>query len=52
VAVLCPQTQDLKCSNVFYVKDGQIDFAPNGNRCPQGAKGSPRRSRPSSKRAR
>ena len=28
VAVLCPQTQDLKCSNVFYVKDGQIDFAP------------------------
>src|SRR5438067_13854931 len=27
VAVLCPQTQDLKCSNVFFVKDGQIDFA-------------------------
>ena len=27
VAVLCSQTQDLKCSNVFFVKDGQIDFA-------------------------
>jgi hypothetical protein len=27
VAMLCPQTQDLKCSNVFFVKDGQIDFA-------------------------
>ncbi|SRR5579872_2272053 len=26
VAVLCPQTQDLKCSNVFLVKDGHIDF--------------------------
>ncbi len=26
VAVLCPQTQDLKCSNVFFVKDGQTDF--------------------------
>ena len=26
VAVLCPQTQDLKCSNVFFVKDGQVDF--------------------------
>jgi hypothetical protein len=27
VAVLCPPTQDLKCSNVFRVKNGQIDFA-------------------------
>jgi hypothetical protein len=27
VAILCPQTQDLKCSNVFFVKDGQINFA-------------------------
>jgi hypothetical protein len=27
VAVLCPQTQDLKCSNVFFVKDGRVDFA-------------------------
>src|ERR1700704_6169371 len=26
VAVLCPQTQDLKCSNVFLVKDGRVDF--------------------------
>src|ERR1700693_3974022 len=26
VAMLCPQTQDLKCSNVFFVKEGQIDF--------------------------
>ena len=26
VAMLCPQTQDLKCSNVFFVKNGQIDF--------------------------
>jgi len=26
VAVLCPQTGDLKCSNVFFVKDGQVDF--------------------------
>src|SRR5438876_9184973 len=26
VAVLCPQTQDLKCANVFFVKDGQVDF--------------------------
>ena len=26
VAVLCPQSQDLKCSNVFFVKDGQVDF--------------------------
>ncbi|HYZ83833.1 MAG TPA: hypothetical protein VE621_05500 [Bryobacteraceae bacterium] len=26
VAVLCPQTQDLKCSNVFFVRDGQVDF--------------------------
>jgi hypothetical protein len=26
VAVLCPQAQDLKCSNVFFVKDGQVDF--------------------------
>src|SRR5262249_11909073 len=27
VAVLCSQTQDLKCSNVFFVKDGHVDFA-------------------------
>jgi hypothetical protein len=26
VAVLCPQTQELKCSNVFFVKDGRVDF--------------------------
>ncbi|HET8549883.1 MAG TPA: hypothetical protein VFL57_17860 [Bryobacteraceae bacterium] len=26
VAVLCPQNQDLKCSNVFFVKDGRVDF--------------------------
>lgn len=26
VAVQCPQTQDLTCSNVFFVKDGQVDF--------------------------
>jgi hypothetical protein len=26
IAVLCPQVQDLKCSNVFFVKDGQVDF--------------------------
>ena len=26
VAVLCPQAQDLKCSNVFFVKDGQTHF--------------------------
>src|SRR5438034_10370897 len=26
VAVLCPQTQNLKCLNVFFVKDGQVDF--------------------------
>jgi hypothetical protein len=26
VAVLCPQTQDLKCSNLFFVKDGRVDF--------------------------
>ena len=26
VAVLCPQVQDLKCSNVFFVHDGQVDF--------------------------
>ncbi len=26
VAVLCPQTQDLKCSNIFFVKDSQINF--------------------------
>ena len=29
VAVLCPQTQDIKCSNVFFVKDGQVDFVSN-----------------------
>ena len=27
VAVLCPESQDLKCSNVFFVKDGRVDFA-------------------------
>ncbi len=27
VAVTCPQTRDLKCSNVFFVKDGEVDFA-------------------------
>jgi len=26
VAVLCPQAQDLKCSNLFFVQDGQVDF--------------------------
>jgi len=26
VAMLCPQTLDLKCSNVFFVKNGKIDF--------------------------
>lgn len=26
VAVLCPQGQDLKCANVFFVKGGQVDF--------------------------
>src|SRR5262245_976172 len=26
VAVLCLQTQDLKCANVFFVKDGQVNF--------------------------
>ena len=26
IAVLCPQTQDLKCSNVFFVRDGGVDF--------------------------
>ncbi len=26
VAVQCPQTQDLKCSNLFFVKDGMVDF--------------------------
>jgi hypothetical protein len=26
IAVLCPQTQDLKCSNVFFVKSGRVDF--------------------------
>jgi len=26
VAVLCPQAEDLKCSNVFFVKDEQVDF--------------------------
>jgi hypothetical protein len=29
VAFLCPQNQDLKCSNVFFVKDGQVDFVAN-----------------------
>lgn len=26
VAVQCPQTRDLKCANLFFVKDGQVDF--------------------------
>src|SRR5216683_2085509 len=26
IAVLCPQTQDLKCSNIFSVKGGRVDF--------------------------
>ena len=26
LAVQCPQTQDLKCSNVFFVRDGRVDF--------------------------
>src|SRR2546425_831025 len=26
LAVQCPQTQDLKCSNVFFVKGGRVDF--------------------------
>src|SRR5438067_10387426 len=26
IAVQCPQTQDLKCSNVFFVKGGRVDF--------------------------
>ena len=26
VAVLCPQTQGLNCSNLFFVKDGRVDF--------------------------
>jgi hypothetical protein len=26
VAVTCPQGQDLKCANVFFVKDGHVDF--------------------------
>src|SRR5260370_14331305 len=26
VAVQCPPAQDLKCSNVFFVKDGSVDF--------------------------
>jgi hypothetical protein len=27
VAVLCPQTHGLNCSNIFFVKDGRVDFA-------------------------
>jgi hypothetical protein len=27
IAVQCPAAQDLKCSNVFFVKDGRVDFA-------------------------
>src|SRR5882724_2483380 len=27
IAVQCPTTQDLKCSNVFFVKEGRVDFA-------------------------
>jgi len=26
IAVLCPQAQGLKCSNVFFVQNGQVDF--------------------------
>jgi hypothetical protein len=26
VAVLCAKAQDLKCSNLFFVQDGQVDF--------------------------
>src|SRR5689334_15875618 len=26
IAVACPQAQDLKCANLFFVKDGQVDF--------------------------
>ena len=26
IAVQCPQTQDLKCSNLLFVKDGRVDF--------------------------
>lgn len=26
VAVQCPESQDLKCANLFYVKDGKVDF--------------------------
>ena len=26
LAVLCPQTQGLNCSNLFFVKDGRVDF--------------------------
>src|SRR5262249_30997756 len=26
VAVQCPQTKDLKCANLFFVKDSQVDF--------------------------
>src|SRR5579871_3688196 len=26
LAVQCPKTQDLKCSNLFFVKDGTVDF--------------------------
>jgi hypothetical protein len=29
LAVQCPQTQDLKCSNVFFVKDGRVEFVAN-----------------------
>jgi hypothetical protein len=29
VAVLCPQKQDLRCSNIFFVKNGRVDFASN-----------------------
>ena len=26
IAIACPQAQDLKCANLFFVKDGQVDF--------------------------
>lgn len=32
VAVLCPQGQDLKCANVFFVKGGQVDFVATYSR--------------------
>jgi hypothetical protein len=31
VAVQCPQTKDLKCANLFFVQDGQVDFVASIN---------------------